>query len=447
MLDWKSGLRVACIALMASAAGGACGSDDQGGMDIGVADTGSSDTGSSDTGSADTTEDDTSAEDTSVDDTSVEDTSVEDTSVEDTSVEDTSVEDTSVGDTTDEDSTPDTDAEDEPDVEEPPLYTGAVTDPANSANISDFIDDEDVEDERAANPDAAFDGVVGELSADSSWTRVWYGEESGHLGREWRCSVQLSRVEVHAPDGGLLFASGETGRITLYGYNHDSGEGDITEDFDNSSVLAVKYVTGDTPPNPIVFDVDDLPAAGYVAHSVAFEVDLPDGSIHEITRVRVSEVVFRGECTTEEEDEIDWSTTEWTCPAECVAAVNNSTQTRSVWCERNGENQAHEDLCPAEKPVSEGEACVYECPYVLVYVGDYGFTYANDSGWLHEGNQTRRAGPLPHAVEHGSSVGAIEGKPCSILTTNPETRFVGISCSGGAASTYCAFQCLEPDAE
>ncbi|MFW6067603.1 MAG: hypothetical protein ACOC97_04635 [Myxococcota bacterium] len=54
-----------------------------------------------------------------------------------------------------------------------------------------------------------------------------------------------------------------------------------------------------------------------------------------------------------------------------------------------------------------------------------------------------RAGPLPSSVEFGTGVEAIEGNPCSVLTTNPETYFVGISCSGTDAS-YCAFQCLEP---
>jgi len=78
-------------------------------------------------------------------------------------------------------------------------------------------------------------------------------------------------------------------------------------------------------------------------------------------------------------------------------------------------------------------------------VGPRPFTYSNDSGWLHEGRAGHRAGPLPHGVTHGATVEAIEGKPCSVLSENPETYFVGISCAEeveeGEETLYCGFRC------
>lgn len=124
--------------------------------------------------------------------------------------------------------------------------------------------------------------------------------------------------------------------------------------------------------------------------------------------------------------------------------MNPSTEERSVDCERDATYDADDEFCPMPKPDEIGSACVYDCPYVLSYIGDRDFTYSNDSGWLHEGGATRRAGPLPQAVRFGTTVGAIEGQPCSILTTDPLSHFVGISFDEAAAGDHCAFTCVAP---
>ncbi|MFW6067602.1 MAG: hypothetical protein ACOC97_04630 [Myxococcota bacterium] len=312
---------------------------------------------------------------------------------------------------------------------------GSITDPDRSASVGGFAADE------GGEPEAAYDGIIDQGAADSDSETVEYGDGSPMLAREWRCMVRLERVAVHGPSDGPLFEGGETGRVLLFGYELE--EADWT-------LLAEKPVGGESPSVPIIFDESDLPAVAFRGHGVAFVPDEPvtdGGTVESETAVRIAEVIFHGECVGEE-SVLEWTVGEWECHGvECVEVENDGgVPRRTVRCERDRTWPAAEALCPSPKPATEGESCTLECPYELIYVGDRSFTYSNGSGWLHEGGVGHRAGPLPTTTTHGSTVEAIEGKPCSILTTNPLTYFAGISCSP-EQGIYCAFQCLDPSAE
>lgn len=345
----------------------------------------------------------------------------------------------------------------EADVEAPPLYTGAITDPDNSANITEFATEiREIPEE--GNSDALFDGNIDQSTAEVAWSREWYDEWTARIGREWRCSVRLDRVELYPPTDAGFFEHGETGSVELIGYvpegNGGGAERASEMEYDRDYTLAIKYVRDSSSTEPLVFDASDLPLASYYAHAVRLRADEPAGSAEPPearideeegdwdTTVRIAEVVFRGECVGEE-SVIEWDVSEWTCPVTCEEASNEGVQSRSVVCRRDDNWEAHPDLCEGEEPAEAGEACVLECPYVLEHVGYGPYTTANDSGWLHRGT----AGPLPSSTAYATAVEDIEGKPCSVLTVNPLSWLFAPSCRNPDTSQHCAFQCLEPDAE
>lgn len=322
-----------------------------------------------------------------------------------------------------------------PDVDAGPIDAGPprtwITDHDQSVNVGDFATD------GPDNPDAPFDTIVTQAAAISGREDVSHGSTTEYLAREWKCYVPIQRIEVHGPSDGPFFSGGETGEVVVYGLELDHREW---------IEIARKPITVGSPSAPVVFEQSDLPSTAYVGHAVALIADAPiidGGAVPGSTTARVAEVIFQGDCSGAE-SVFAWDVSDWECPVQCVAAMNPGTEERSVRCRRDSTDAANEAFCPSPKPDEIGGACSYDCPYVLSYIGDRDFTYSNGSGWLHEGNQTRRAGDLPHDVEHGSTVGEIEGQPCAILTTDPLTYFTGISCDEPAAGDYCAFQCLAP---
>lgn len=284
------------------------------------------------------------------------------------------------------------------------------------------------------NAAAAFDGNVDQTAAQSAQTPIFENiEELPLLFKEFDCELRLRRLEVHPPsDSSLLYHAtnypqGGTGKVNIVGRYADNT-------FWYTVATKSYAATGS-----VVFLPEDINTANeYVAYGVTFTSDEPLAGT-----LQVAEVSLYGYCAGPTQA-IAWSTTPWLCTGvECVAASNpGGKQTRTVTCARDSGGTALESMCSGEKPVAEGESCALACGYTLEYVGMKPFTYDNGSGWLHEGNAERRAGPLPSDVNFGKTVAEIEGKPCSIETTNPATYFLGISCTvEGDTTNYCAFRC------
>lgn len=286
-------------------------------------------------------------------------------------------------------------------------------------------------------PAAAFDGERDQAAASASTTDLYDNlDNTPLLYKEFDCETALRRVEVHpSTEGHLLYhatnyPNGGTGTVTVVGRRAD---------IDYWYTVATKpfAATG-----PVVFGPEDLGNVGnYVAYGVTFAKDEPLGG-----ELRVAEVALFGYCAGPPQA-IAWQTTDWLCTGvECASATNEGgLEERTVTCARSSGGYAHPDLCDGEAPADEGETCSLACPYSLTYIGPRGFTYDHGSGWLHEGWVDRRAGPLPSDVEFGTTVEAIAGKPCSVLTTDARAFFVGISCvesqAEGEETLYCAFRC------
>lgn len=281
---------------------------------------------------------------------------------------------------------------------------------------------------------AAFDGDTDQTAAQSAQASIYENIEAPpRLFKEFDCEMHLRRAEVHPPSDSFLlyhatnYAQGGTGKVNLVGRRADSSYW---------YPIATKAFA---KTGAVVFAPDELPNLGdYIAYGVTFTSDEP-----LIGTLQVAEVSLFGYCAGPTQT-IAWSSTPWLCTGvECVAATNpGGTETRTVTCARSSGGDALEAMCEGDKPASEGGTCALACAYALKYVGMKPFTYDQSSGWLHEGNVERRAGPLPHEVAFGTTVDAIEGKPCSIETTNPATYFVGISCTvEGDTTNYCAFRC------
>ncbi|TXD36732.1 hypothetical protein FRC98_12970 [Lujinxingia vulgaris] len=285
--------------------------------------------------------------------------------------------------------------------------------------------------------EAAFDGQIDQGVDAAAITPIYENlDDDPLLYKEFRCETRLRRLEVHAPEDGFFiydetnFPAGGSGTVQVVGRRADNTHwyGVTSKPFDAES--------------PVVFTPEELSnARDYVAYGVTFASDSP-----LVGEVQVAEVSLFGYCATPEH-EIAWEATEWLCTGvECVNETNpGGVATRTVTCARDAGGFAHPEFCEGEEPASQGESCELRCPYTLTHVGGRPFTYSNESGWLHEGNVERRAGPLPSNVEHGTTVEAIEGKPCSILTENPLAYYVGISCTvpveEGEERLYCAFRC------
>lgn len=300
--------------------------------------------------------------------------------------------------------------------------------PGDGATELQGIDDGSFE----SNMAAAFDGVIEQTAAESARTPIYRNlDDEPLLYREYRCELALQRVEVHPPSDGYFlhdannYPTGGTGTVELVGRRADSTSW--------SRLRSRPFGTS----GPVVFDAETIGnRSDYVAYGVRFVSDQPQmGTLH------VAEVVLQGYCASPVA-EIAWTTGDWLChDVECAAASNpGGTSRRSVSCSRSTGGSAHEALCTEEKPIAVDGSCALSCPHTLRYIGPRAFTYDNGSGWLHEGNVSRRAGPLPQAVENGATRAAIEGKPCSIPTTTADTYFVGISCNE-ADGLYCAFRC------
>ena len=285
------------------------------------------------------------------------------------------------------------------------------------------------------NLSAAFDGQTDQTAAASAETPIFENiDDAPLLYREFNCELRLRRVEVHPPSDSYFlhdptnYPQGGAGTVTVVGRRAD---------IDYWYTIATKSYGTD---GPVIFGPDDVNnASDYVAYGVTFTSAEP-----LVGTVQVAEVALFGYCATPDHT-IAWSTTEWLCTGvECVTASNaGGTQTRAVTCARDTGGYANSAMCAGDEPLSEGEGCSLECSHELVYVGARPFTYDNGSGWLHEGLVTRRAGPLPSEVSFGTTVAAIEGKPCSIPTVTPNTYFVGLSCLEelGSETQYCAFRC------
>ncbi|TVQ96445.1 MAG: hypothetical protein EA398_15950 [Deltaproteobacteria bacterium] len=291
----------------------------------------------------------------------------------------------------------------------------------------------------AERPEAAFDGETERDAEEAATTGLFEGQwREFLLFREFVCPMRLQRLEVHAPvDAPFVFdeqfyPDGGTG--TLHVVARRSNQRNF------SSIAQRPYDAG----SPVVFTAEELPnATGYVAYGVAFESDDPfPGTL------RVAEVAMFGFCSAPAQ-EIAWHTGPWLCKGvECAAAVNEGgTAERTVGCLREDGNEADERLCAGSRPDTDGGDCALECPYRLRYVGYREFTYANGSGWLHEGRAGRRAGPLPRDVTHGQTREDIEGAFCEVLTEHPQAAFVGISCveEDSDPRRYCAFRCEEAE--
>lgn len=319
------------------------------------------------------------------------------------------------------DTGPEVEVESDPDGTKYPIATGTGVIDGTFAN----------------RPEAAFDGERDQAAAGSSTTDIYDNlDATPLLYKEFDCETALRRVEVHpSTEGHLLYhptnyPNGGTGTVTVVGRRADI-------DFWYTVASKPFDATG-----AVVFGPEDLNnASDYVAYGVTFEKAEPLGG-----ELRVAELALFGYCAGPPQT-IAWQTTDWLCTGvECVSATNaGGLETRTVTCARDSGGFAHPDLCDGEEPADEGEACSLACPYSLTYIGPRGFTYDHGSGWLHEGRPGHRAGPLPSEVEYGTTVDAIEGKPCSVLTTDARVFFVGISCiesqAEGEETMYCAFRC------
>jgi hypothetical protein len=287
----------------------------------------------------------------------------------------------------------------------------------------------------STTPAAAFDGETEQSGSEAASTPLYFASPTDlWIGKDWRCPVQIRKVEVHEPSDGSFITDErnypEGGPGTAYLLGRRAGQTTWT------TIASVPFEASN-PSKKIVFTTEQLDEAGgsYVTHAVSFTPEgLSPGTL------QVAEIVFYGGCSGPE-SVIDWAISDWSCTdVTCVLAENHGgLNQRTVNCLRDGVHAANEELCPQPKPATTGTQCSLSCPYQLVYIGNRPFTYANDSGWLHEGSLTRRAGPLPSSTHSGTTVEAIAGKPCSIETTTPSTYFVGISCTSGG--DYCAFRC------
>jgi len=286
------------------------------------------------------------------------------------------------------------------------------------------------------NISAAFDGETDQAASSSARTPIFENiDDDPLLYREFICELRLRRVEVHPLSDSFLlydatnYPQGGAGNVSVVGRRADS---------DFWYTLATKPYGAD---GPVVFGPDDVPnASDYVAYGVTFTSTEP-----LVGTLQVAELALFGYCASPNHT-IAWSTTDWLCTGvECVTASNTGgTLERTVTCARDTGGFANPAMCAGDEPPSVGESCALECPHELVYVGARPFTYDDGSGWLHEGLVNRRAGPLPSDVSFGTTVPAIEGKPCSIQTTTANTYFVGISCTeepAGETTQYCAFRC------
>jgi hypothetical protein len=280
--------------------------------------------------------------------------------------------------------------------------------------------------------EAAFDGVTDQATAASASTPIYLNlQERPLLFREFDCELALRRVVVHAPtDAGFLTgAEGATNTGTVHVVGRRP---------DNTSMQTISSLPISAGNDAeIVFDLAQLGApTTFVAYGVLFEADDP-----RVGTVQVAEVELFGFCAAPSAT-ISWQATPFICSdVDCTAAENpGGIERRTVTCARTTGGTANEAMCEGEKPNNVGDVCALNCPYALTFVGLRDFSYNNGSGWLHEGNATQRAGPLPSAVEFGTSVEVIEGQPCSIQTTDPLTSFSAISCQPDGA-LYCAFRC------
>lgn len=282
---------------------------------------------------------------------------------------------------------------------------------------------------------AAFDDDVSQTAEEAAWAAL-YGdqdESKNIIGKEWRRPMRVSRVEVFAPSDGAFFSDpqnypeGGMGKVHLLGQK--AGDSSWT-------VIASQPFAASNGSNPVVVDSSfAVENKAFVKHAVRFAADdALAGLLH------VAEVVFYG-APAGLPSSIEWKMSDWVCTnLACVESENtDGIQKRTVECLRDGEHKAGEALCPEPKPDTEGDTCGLSCPYTLHFVGYRPFTYANGSGWLHEGRVDSRAGPLPSSTAFGGTIDVIEGKPCSIPTQDSKTYFVGISCAQG--ENYCAFQC------
>lgn len=284
--------------------------------------------------------------------------------------------------------------------------------------------------------EAAFDGVTDQTASQAARAALYENlDEPPLLFREYGCERTLTSLVVHPPsDGPFLhdpthYPNGGLGTVTVVGRRAGS-----------SSWTKLLQLPFDPDSGPIAFDPVELAkSTTYVAYGVRFASDQPQPST-----IRVAEVEMTGYCAGPTA-QIEWSTSDWVCSGvECLAESNpGGVLRRSVACARSTGGTASEAMCAGEKPAASGDTCTLSCAHHLVYIGARPFTYDNGSGWLHEGGPTQRTGPLPHAVEHGTTRQAIEGKPCSIRTENPSAYFVGISCQepSDAGAMYCAFRC------
>ncbi len=250
------------------------------------------------------------------------------------------------------------------------------------------------------------------------------------LGKEWPCPMRIQHIVLEGPEGGSFLSSPdgpEAGEIEVRA---------LPANGDNAITLMSVDISDESPSEPIHIDLRDDDLAGpFIGHRLHFDTDGPFQTTLQITGMR-----FYGECMGPE-SVFEWETGDWQCTdAVCDEVENDGTLTRDVTCWRDGELPASHGLCPLPAPADEDGECTFECPFELSFIGYRPFTYANDSGWLHEGNLTRRAGPLPSSTSFGNDPESNDGRPCSIETTQDLTYFVGISCT--ADGDYCAFRCL-----
>lgn len=277
-------------------------------------------------------------------------------------------------------------------------------------------------------PEAAFDG-----NADQSVAEGADGAQSAGpigpaaLGQDWNCAATLQGLTVVGPTDGPIFNVG-SGTIAVYGRRAG---------VDRPTLLATQDIE-ESPEGGtvVVFEGSDFTTTEpFTRHTVWFS-----GATN---RVRVAEIIMDAECS-DGGDVFAWQITPGRCIARCEERENRGQlQGQQSECLRNGEHPALEEHC-GERPPEDGGACILECPYDLSYIGPRTFTYDNGSGWLHEGVSLGRAGPLPLPVANADSREAIEGRPCSIETIDPETYFTAVNCIEGMMgpdALHCAFRC------
>ncbi len=295
--------------------------------------------------------------------------------------------------------------------------------------------------------EAAFDGISQQTTNESARISLLVGARKDFLiGTEWDCAMRVRRIDIIAPINTPFISNtnsqtlqGKPGTVFLMG--KPQGASNTWKE------IASKQVTADS--STITFLPDELAhLTPQIALGVAFDQDVSG-------RAHIAEIQSYGYCTTTPTP-IQWQPSEWWCSAQCQQPQANAGEhTRRVTCQRDNQHPTDEVICTAKqpKPTTVGGPCQLNCPHSLKFIGYRTFTYSNGSGWLHEGNPgsaSIRVGPVPSAVQHGTTLEAIQGKPCSVLTpaSEPERYFLGISCTqkdgNGAPITpisYCAFRC------